>query len=444
MPQDNRHSCSRRRFLKSTGVAALAAGAGPAVIIPGRAQPKTLKILRTRGGAPAVNSWFVEVATTWGTRNGVEVIVDHIGSGDVRAQIAAEAAAQHGHDIIVHWEPLAIYEDQAIDHAELYQEAERRYGKAAEIAVKSTYNRKTGKYHGVCDVYGINFTHYRQDLWQAVDRHPDTWEDVLQGGRHIKLLHERPVGIALQPNVDSETSWRGLLYSFGGSVQDADNRPALKSSATRAALGFGKALFEQAMTNEVLAWGPYGNSRAMLAGDISLTINSNSIIRADKKKQFPATDNIWLAATPQGPLGRFAPLQFVNVFMVWKFGQNIETAKQFVVDIIGQTRDRLLKSDLIPLPAFPGSVPDYVQLITDNNADPSIEYQMLTNVDDWSTQLGYPGTPNPAVAEIYNTGLIPNMFAAVATGKMTPEEAMAQADQEVRQIYDKWRTLGKV
>ena len=166
-------SVSRRRFLKTAGAAALAAG--PAVILPGRTQPKTLKILRTRGGAPAANMWFVEVATTWGARNGVEVIVDHIGQGDMRTQLRAEAAAQHGHDIIVHWEPLAIYEDQAIDHAELYQEAERCYGTAAEVAVKSTYNRKTGNYHGLCDVYGINFTHYRQDLWQAVGRTPDTW-----------------------------------------------------------------------------------------------------------------------------------------------------------------------------------------------------------------------------------------------------------------------------
>ena len=258
------------------------------------------------------------------------------------------------------------------------------------------------------------------------------------------MLHERPIGIALQPNVDSETSWRALLYSFGGSVQDVDNRPALKSSATRAALEFGKALFEQTMTNEVLTWGPYQNSRALLAGDISLTINSNSIIRADKKKHLPATDDIWLAAPPQGPLGQFAPLQFVNVFMVWKFGQNVETAKQFLVDIIGQTRDRLLKGDLIPLPVFPGSVPDYAQLITDNNADLSTKYPMLANADDWSTQLGYPGSPNPAIAEIYNVGLIPNMFAAVATGKMTTEEALTQADQSVRKIFDNWRTLGKI
>ena len=37
-------SSSRRRFLKAAGATALAAGAGPAVITPGQAQPKTLTI----------------------------------------------------------------------------------------------------------------------------------------------------------------------------------------------------------------------------------------------------------------------------------------------------------------------------------------------------------------------------------------------------------------
>jgi hypothetical protein len=36
------------------------------------------------------------------------------------------------------------------------------------------------------------------------------------------------------------------------------------------------------------------------------------------------------------------------------------------------------------------------------------------------------------------------MFASVATGKMTPEEALTQADQEVRKIYQKWQDLGKI
>jgi len=65
-------------------------------------------------------------------------------------------------------------------------------------------------------------------------------------------------------------------------------------------------------------------------------------------------------------------------------------------------------------------------------------------VGSWTKYLGYPRTPNVAIGEVYQGGLIQNMFASVFTGTMTPEEALTQADQEVRKIYDKWRSEGKI
>jgi hypothetical protein len=36
------------------------------------------------------------------------------------------------------------------------------------------------------------------------------------------------------------------------------------------------------------------------------------------------------------------------------------------------------------------------------------------------------------------------MFAQAAAGRLTPEDAMQQADQEVQRIFKKWRERGKV
>ena len=63
---------------------------------------------------------------------------------------------------------------------------------------------------------------------------------------------------------------------------------------------------------------------------------------------------------------------------------------------------------------------------------------------EWTTNVGYPGYLNAPTTDILNAGLIPTMFANAASGKMTPDEALTQADQEVRKIYDKWRALGKI
>jgi hypothetical protein len=36
------------------------------------------------------------------------------------------------------------------------------------------------------------------------------------------------------------------------------------------------------------------------------------------------------------------------------------------------------------------------------------------------------------------------MFAQAASGKLPPEDAMNQADQEVKRIFKKWKDKGKV
>ena len=441
------NTVSRRQILKTAGAAALAAGAGPAVIIPGRAQPKTLKILRPRRFVAGYDEWFNETyVKAWSDKHNIEVIVNGIGMNDFDRYAEAELTAQQGHDLLFFiGSPRAIYESYTIDHRELYEECEHRYGKAIDLAIKSTFNPKTQRYFGFCPEYFPTTLNYRKDLWDAVGMKPDSWEDIRLGGRRIKLLHGHPVGISLGNDVDSNGTLRALLYSYGAALQDADGSPALKSKATLDALGFFKALYEEAMTDEILGWDNVSNNRFMLAGEGSLTWNGPTITRAGENTGLPVTDQIWLAATPRGPAHQLGPPNGIVNCAIWKFARNIEDAQQFAVDYIENYRAIFLKHEYTTLPSFPQTIPDLAQLLaSDAKANPKNKYQVLADALNWTTNIGYPGYTNPAITEIFNEGLIPAMFAAAATGKMTPEEAMTQADQEVRKIYDKWRALGKV
>ena len=58
--------------------------------------------------------------------------------------------------------------------------------------------------------------------------------------------------------------------------------------------------------------------------------------------------------------------------------------------------------------------------------------------------MGYPGYTNPAISEIYTKGTVSTMFARAATGQLAPEEALDQADKEMRQIFQKWSERGKL
>ena len=98
MAQNSAKPVSRRSFLKTTGVTALAATA-PTIIIPGRTQPKTLRILRPKELIDSINQWYTEFAGTWGEQNAIQVIMDAESQGTSVRQTKDEFTAEQGHDL---------------------------------------------------------------------------------------------------------------------------------------------------------------------------------------------------------------------------------------------------------------------------------------------------------------------------------------------------------
>ena len=140
-------------------------------------------------------------------------------------------------------------------------------------------------------------------------------------------------------------------------------------------------------------------------------------------------------------MGRVGPAFGIDNFIIWKFSQNIDGATNFLLDLIGASRDGTLASGFQHMPSFPDAVDDLESLVTtDASAAVADQYNLLKTVGDWVTNVGYPGFANPAIGEILGAHLISKMFAAAATGELTPDEAMVQADQEVRRIFDRWRS----
>jgi multiple sugar transport system substrate-binding protein len=238
---------------------------------------------------------------------------------------------------------------------------------------------------------------------------------------------------------------RTIMYAFGASEQDAEGTPALKSKETLEAIKFVKALYEETMTDEVFTWDASSNNRMMLAGQGSLALNAISVTRTGENEKLPVADNIWLAKAAQGPVRRIGLEHVMDVYVIWKFAENIEGAKQFLVDYIGNFRRGFLASEFYNFPCFPQTVSDLKTLIAnDPKAKPPDKYQVLEDVLDWATNVGYPGYANAAIDEIFSTWVISTMFAQAAARRLTPEEALNQADHEVRRIFKKWHDKGKV
>ena len=434
----------RRKFL---GVAS--ATIAGSFLIPkfAHAQKKhRLTILQWNHFVPQFDRWFDEVfAKQWGDANDTEVVIDRVGMTSLNSRAQAEIQRGRGHDLFMFLRPPPTYEDYVVDHSDVYQECERYVGKPNQIAINSTYNPATRKYFGFSDSYVPDPINYRKDLWDDVGVYPDSWDNIRKGGAAIYQKHNSPLGIGLAPELDSNMALRSLMHSFGASVHDGDGRIVLDSPETVEAVKFMKSLYQEAMTEEVLSWDPSSNNRMMLAGHGSLTLNAISITRTGESQKIPIADQIHLASAARGPAGQIGVMHLMHAYVIWKFARNIDGAKQFLVDYVKNFRDAFLASGFYNLPCFPDTVPDLKSLVAvDKNATPEAKYSVLSQAEDWTTTIGYPGFANAVIDETFGEWIISDMFAAAARNRSSPEQAVKIATAKVNDIYAKWKAAGKV
>jgi multiple sugar transport system substrate-binding protein len=439
-----RSDASRRRFIRGVAAVGLAASVGP-LILPrhARAAKKTLKILQWSHFVPAYDKWFDgEYTKRWGEKNDTDVIVDHVGIPAINSRAAAEVSAQQGHDLFMFLWPAPAYEEQVIDHREVYEEVERKHGKPIGLAVRSTYNPKTKKHFGFSDSFVPDPVNYRIDLWteEGMPGGPKTWDDVRKVGAAIKKKHNVPVGIGLSAELDTAMAMRTILYAFGGSVQDAHNNIVLNSKHTLEAVKFVKALYQETMTPEVMAWDASSNNRALLAGQASIVLNAISTTREAENKNLPIADQLGLTQALKGPVRAIGLEHVMDCYVIWKFAENKEGAKKFLVDYVDNFLEGFRASQYYNFPCFPSTVPHLEKMLAEDPHKPLGKYKVLGDVLKWATNVGYPGYANAAIDEIFGTWVVNTMFAKAAAGAMPPEEAMKEADQKCREILTKWRS----
>jgi len=447
---------SRRDFLKLTAAAAAAgpallssaapAAAGAAAKAAAQTGKKTLKIAKWAHFLPDYDPWFDSaIAAEWGRRNDTQVIVDHIPVDEIGARAAAEAAAGSGHDLIMFPWPPAEYQGHVIDHAEIYQKVSFRHGSIERLSHNSTYNPKTKKYFAFADSYMPLPLHYYEDQWSEVGMRlgPVHVNGLRSGGQRLRAKLGIPTGLALTPSLEGNVTLFTLLYGMGGRIFDADGNVILNTGArTQEILKFAKRIFDDSGAAEQLAWGPGAAARAMLARKTSCTMSNICLMRTAERENPELAKHMRLSPPLLGHDSIFAFPHVTSCSAVWKFAENPEGAKQFLVELIDSSKSIYEKSGGASFPIYQKTVPDLiVRLENDPVGDPPYKYKELKDALHWTTNLGFPTYANPAFMETFNSFVIPRMFLGVLKGEQTPEDAAHTAEAEVKRIADKWKQV---
>jgi multiple sugar transport system substrate-binding protein len=464
---------TRRNFLKKAGIGAAGLALGPVVLNDAFAQKpgrKTLRILQWSHFVPTHDKWYDQYAREWGEKNDVDVIVDHIGLADLRSTFASEVAAGKGHDVVEFIDPPSDFEPSVMDLADLNQEAEKRFGKQLPVATRSSYNPYTKRYYGFCHGWTIDPGDYRKSLWEKAGKPdgPTTWEDLLTYGAKIKNEQGIQLGIGISQELDSNMAERTLLWSFDTSIQDENEIVILDNKKTVEAVKFMVELYQKAMTPEVFGWTAASNNQLLLAGKASYILNSISAYRSAQKDVPEVAKDVFFTPALKGPRGTgWACEHVIYVTVIPKFASaNADLAKKFLLDRVTNYDRAMWESKLYNSPAFfsapvPTGERGYPAVANakhlrdlhnawfskDPYALPGERTDKLVTLKDaemWSTNVGFPGTANPAEGEIFGTYVLPGMFARVAQGKQTAEESVKQSAEQCKGIFDKWRAQGLI
>ncbi len=435
---------TRRRFLKETGLTLAAASAAPVISAPfvsrALADTKTLSIVQWSHFVPAYDKWFDQFAKDWGDKNHVSVTVDHVPVQDVAARAAAEASAGSGHDLFG-WNGAGgahLYRKFLVDVTSLVEEVQKKYGKVTVIGKQIGFNQDDNTWSAFPDYY-INFpVMYRKSLWDGIGIQPDSWDNIRIGGAKLKAKGN-PVGISLGHSNDPNTTWRGLLWSYGGAIQDETGKHiTLNSKASVEAVKYAAALYKEAMTSDVLSWSDASNNQYIDSGVSSLIINPISAYRTAQQLNKKVADDIFVMKPPKGPVRQFmgAAAEFYGI---WKFSRNQEVAKEFLKYYADNWVDAFKASSGYNMPIFANIVPKPMPLLSDDpTSTPHDKLAILQTSDEWSAVPGYPGPAWPATDEIYNNFIVCDMMAKAATGSMTAEKSVKWAAQQCEDVFNKW------
>jgi hypothetical protein len=453
---------SRRGFLTAGGTLALA-GAGSATLAActGPSGPAnqagtsggsgaSLRILQWSHFIPAYDTWFDGFAQQWGKDNGVAMSVDHIDNAQIPARTAAEINAGQGHDLIEWIVPASSLEPSVLDVNDIVTEAQAKHGPQFEFCKLSSYNPTTQKYYAFCHTWTPDPGDYRKSQWEAVGlpNGPSTWDELLMGGTAIKQRSKIPVGIGMSQEVDSNMAARALIWSFGGSIQDAEQNVVLNSPQVIDAVNYMAKLYKQGMTAEIFSWTAASNNQGLIAGKLSYILNSISAYRSAQMSNPTVASDVFFVPALKGPTDQaLACEHVVRSYIVPKFAKNVDKAKAFLLYLADHSMEVAQNSKLYDFPAFTkGAAWTDLPGWLDNDpfkSQPASKLSLLKTAQEWSTNVGHPGPANAAESEVFNTFVLPNMMADAARG-MSATEAVAKAEAQVKAIFTKWRKQGLV
>jgi len=366
--------------------------------------------------------------------NNIEVRVDFVGWEDITQQTAVTANTGAGPDCIIGFnEAPHIYADKLVDMTDVANYLGGKYGGWKTMA------QRYGKRHGSDIWLGLPFGASGGPLvWRksAVNEAgftsiPEDHAGFLRLCQALRRIN-KPAGFALGNAVgDGNGFAQFMLWSFGGYLVDEGGNVAINSRETVASLEYVKELYATFIPGTI-AWGDISNNRAYAANELHLTSNGVSLYFALKND--PATAPIAAdtehTLLPKG-LAPTSPMAGLTLnAMVFRHSRFPNAAKALLAFLLEADQyNPWLAANLgywsQPLNAYANN-PVW-------SGDPKVA--IFRDVMDSQFYAGYKGPISQGSAAANADYVLVQMYASVASGQATPQQAAAEAERRARRHF---------
>jgi multiple sugar transport system substrate-binding protein len=434
--RDHINTLKRRTFLSTAlGVSAGLAGICLTKTPPAVAQDRELKLLTWSHFVPTSDEELQRQLEEFGKMAGIRVRMDRVAHLQLPAIMASEVQGQKGHDITVAGSGNPdLYAKYLVPLDDLVEKIGRRSGGWTNQQVGKATD---GQYHAIPWYFISLPIAIRTDLIAELGENPpDTWEDVHRIGKKLKAKGH-PVGIQLAHSADSNHILRGIIWSWGGKLVEDDSKTvAINSKETVEAYKFIKALYEDTMEQEVLAWDDRNNNVCLNSGKCSMILNPISAYNSARKDNalIPGTERpihqvINHVMPPRGPAGRHMSGAH-NAVGIWTWSPVQEVAKQFLDwHFQKEQQDKFLV-------ASQGYNQPLLEAFTMHPIYASNwKYYFAGYIARYIHAPGWPGAPTAATQAAWDQFIIPDTVAEHATGKASAEDAVKKAEFQLQRLY---------
>lgn len=358
---------------------------------------------------------------------GVDVALEAVSTVASPSRLALAVQERNGLDVVaLETYQTAQYADHLLPVDDLVASLEDAYGPVVDVGAEAS--RMEGAWRSVPWFAAPAPANVRTDRFEAAGiAAPSTWAELSTAAERLAGAGH-PVALPVATTPESNYWLFGLLAGFGAEVLDEDGNPAIDSPETREALAYAAEL-ATFMPPEALAWDAAGNDRFMISGEGSWTMNAASLYLEARERAPQVAESLSYDLPPAGPAGRFASAP-VFTLGVTQWTECEEQAKDLVAHLLREEslRRQVEASRGYNQPLF-SDVPEFEEWQSDPMLAQPRELLEFLHLPLW------PAPPELGIAlqDVFDTYLIPSMFARVVEGE-DPADAIAWAEERLRRI----------